>query len=96
MWWNKGNPWEIQSDLRNVLVAAREARRADGWVAEEIGRRSNSFFSFEESFHNDGHLQSHHKYEAIPQADILLTFVPDTVFCVSTKTVAQDPTSSYA
>jgi len=33
-------PLAPMADLRNVLVAAREARRADGWVVEEIGRRS--------------------------------------------------------
>ncbi len=35
------------ADLRSVLIAAREARRADGWTVEEIGRRSSSFFLLE-------------------------------------------------
>jgi len=37
-------PLAPMADLRNVLVAAREARKVDGWVVEEIGRRSSSFF----------------------------------------------------
>jgi hypothetical protein len=32
------------ADLRNILVATREMREANGWVVEEIGRRSSSFF----------------------------------------------------
>lgn len=32
------------ADLRNILVATREVRKANGWAVEEIGRRSSSFF----------------------------------------------------
>jgi hypothetical protein len=37
-------PLAPMADLRSVLVAAREARRAGGWTVEEIGHRSSSFF----------------------------------------------------
>lgn len=32
------------ADLRSILVAAHEMRKASGWAVEEIGRRSSSFF----------------------------------------------------
>jgi len=35
---------EPMADLRKVLTAAREARMADGWSAEEIGRRCAFFY----------------------------------------------------
>jgi len=37
-------PLTPMADLRSILVAAREARRAAGWTVEEIGGRSSSFF----------------------------------------------------
>lgn len=33
------------TDLRSILVAAREARTADGWDAGEIGKSCTFFFA---------------------------------------------------
>lgn len=39
---------EPSTDLRNILNAARTARIAEGWQADEIGRRCSFFFCVKE------------------------------------------------